>query len=264
MGFCTKCGAELIEGDKFCRGCGTPVARGETDDRFDFDASWDTYEKPKAVRETSGKCPGCGEQLLSTDKVCPTCGFQVEVVTASKAMNEFIADLSDLEARVITGELGYARVVKAIDSFSIPHTPSGILAFMALAKSRTSSGQRDYKQGDEANKAIAQAWEAKAQYAYELAKVSFSDSEEFKDIEAAHKKHYFASGVKGVVDGVSSYNQKLFGLGCLGKIIWFYLAMFVLAAVLAVLGAAIKNPSAIVVVVMLIIGAIFYIGAKKK
>ncbi len=54
--FCTSCGNELVEGMKFCKGCGKPVAE---------------------VWESQLSCPDCGETLPPGTRFCRSCGKQM-------------------------------------------------------------------------------------------------------------------------------------------------------------------------------------------
>ena len=54
--FCTSCGRELVEGMKFCKGCGKPVAE---------------------MRESQLSCPDCGRPLPPGTKFCRSCGKQM-------------------------------------------------------------------------------------------------------------------------------------------------------------------------------------------
>jgi|GEM_PF-916619 len=59
--FCTSCGNELVEGMKFCKGCGKPVAK---------------------VQESQISCPDCGETLSPGTRFCRSCGKQMAAEAA--------------------------------------------------------------------------------------------------------------------------------------------------------------------------------------
>lgn len=87
MAFCTKCGNELIDDDRFCRECGAPVfvepgaCEAESENG---DGSHDGHASEVAYID---KCPACGEPLGPEDKVCPACDYEVAKIgefTAAK------------------------------------------------------------------------------------------------------------------------------------------------------------------------------------
>ncbi|MCR4705874.1 MAG: zinc-ribbon domain-containing protein [Lachnospiraceae bacterium] len=75
--FCRQCGTELTPGAKFCRGCGAAVQ---------------SVEQPAAsapatpVVSTTKKCPGCGAELdpNSTAKFCRVCGYKLDGAASSE------------------------------------------------------------------------------------------------------------------------------------------------------------------------------------
>ena len=55
---CSKCGAPLVEGAKFCMGCGTPVQDLQPKKQF---------------------CPNCGKEITPGAKFCMECGTQIKI-----------------------------------------------------------------------------------------------------------------------------------------------------------------------------------------
>lgn len=60
-GKCPNCGAELLDGMRFCRSCGKPVPQPE---------------EPSGAAEDK-YCPGCGEKLAADALFCEKCGTKV-------------------------------------------------------------------------------------------------------------------------------------------------------------------------------------------
>ncbi len=79
MGYCTKCGKQLSDSEKFCGACG---ARN---------ASLDVTGKDFAVR----KCPGCGEILDSFTETCPSCGFRFAEKNQETGIRKVLKDGKD-------------------------------------------------------------------------------------------------------------------------------------------------------------------------
>lgn len=256
MAFCASCGEELVEGDSFCRSCGTAIVAMPEE----------TETSGQAVdpedSETPEKCPACGEYLLSGDKVCPTCGYQITKQAASKAIGEFMKRLNEAEARASNGSTSYKAVVEQIDRASIPHTVDGALAFMSVAEGRVCASVRDYGQGLEARKAVLQAWSVKVRQVYDVAKLSFSADPEFGEIERSYKKISSSVGLKGAVDGLAAANESLLSKGCLGKVVWFFIAMTLLSMVLGIVGSVGSNAS-FYFLVLAIVAVLWYCHKKS-
>ncbi len=64
--YCLQCHAELSEGDKFCRRCGTPVPQEIIEDE-DIIEVMDPNE-----------CPYCHHELSEDASYCPGCGHEVD------------------------------------------------------------------------------------------------------------------------------------------------------------------------------------------
>ena len=66
MAFCSNCGKQLVDGAKFCSGCGATVVQTTVEENA----------KRKVVYEGElHKCPSCGEVLGAFVSVCPVCGY---------------------------------------------------------------------------------------------------------------------------------------------------------------------------------------------
>ena len=81
MAFCEKCGSKLIEGEKFCSGCGTAVAP----------ASPIAAAAPSESVQTSASgnpCKKCGKMLADDWLVCPYCKTDVGPKLCSNCKKE--------------------------------------------------------------------------------------------------------------------------------------------------------------------------------
>ncbi len=153
MGFCANCGTELLDGAKFCHVCGCPVISAHSDSQ--------------RQQEYAGKiikCPYCGEILQSFVTICPSCGRELRDVENSRAISEFgktLAQTKDEKERITI-----------IRNFPIPNTKEDILEFLILASTNINENQN---YDDE----ISDAWRAKIEQAYQKARLTFPNEEEF-------------------------------------------------------------------------------------
>lgn len=89
MAYCVQCGAQLVEGAKFCQKCGSSVHGGNT------------YSSQRQ-QEFAGKvykCPQCGEVINSFVMNCPSCGYELRGKKASSAVKEFALKLEAIESK---------------------------------------------------------------------------------------------------------------------------------------------------------------------
>lgn len=264
MGFCTKCGGELFEGDRFCRSCGAPIAEAPEPSYTYREVDEESYADRAAGATYFDKCPACGEPLEPGDKVCPACDYEISALIASNSVNTFINNLSAVEARAADGDVSYVAVVKEIDAAPIPHSAKSALAFLSVAEGRVSESIRDYGQGPEAKKAVLQAWATKSRHVYDFAKLSLSDEPEFEAIERTYKKIDAVSGAKGALQGVAAVNKSLLHGGCLGQCLWFFLVMMILGVICQVLNAVFSNGTLSLGTVIVIVVAVVLYRQKKS
>lgn len=264
MAFCPKCGEKLIPGDAFCRSCGNPISQSTDYSSGSNGRSQTVDDEYYPGSDTPEKCPECGEPLEPGTLVCPACDYPIVRATASKVVNAFIQELSQIETAADEGTVSYARVVREIDAFPIPRTAPGVLAFLSLAQGRISTSLRDYGQGPEAKEAVLRAWVAKAQHAYDSAKLMFGDSPEFAEIEAEYQGIRSASARKKATVKAESSVNRFKNAGCLTKVLYFYIAIFALAVVLAVLQRIASNTGALLVVALAAIVAFFIYRNSKQ
>lgn len=60
MPYCTNCGHEIHEGEKFCAGCGEPIH---------LDGHGDNTKRTVVFEGKLHKCPHCGEIISALGKV---------------------------------------------------------------------------------------------------------------------------------------------------------------------------------------------------
>lgn len=153
MPFCTNCGAEITEGDKFCTKCGAANNRTGNERKSFYDGS-------------IHKCPNCGETLASFSSVCPSCGYEIQGKTAADSVQSFYRDLN----RAQTTE----QKDHMIRNFPIPNTKEDIIEFMILASSNIlGEDERD----------IYEAWLAKFEQAYQKALILFAGDSDFTRVQ---------------------------------------------------------------------------------
>ncbi len=263
MAFCIKCGNELVDGDRFCRRCGTLINDSSEQSHSYDEASGNPrdYQAAKSVR--LDKCPACGEPLRSSDKVCPACDYQIAELIVSSAVNEFVQNLSEMEARAIDGRASYIAVVKEIDGASIPHTIAGARAFLSLAEGRVCTSIRDYGQGREAKRAVLEAWTTKSQQVYEVAKLSLFQDPEFESVERIYQKINAVASAKNALNNVASVSNTLRNSGCLGRWVWFVLVMALLSVAISLLRTVTSNFIEILLIVAVVVVGLLIFQKKK-
>lgn len=193
MPFCTNCGKELSDGEKFCSNCG--AATGVADNS----------KRTSVYDGELHKCPNCGEILKSFAINCPACGYELRSVKASSAVKEFASKLEAIEARreyekprgLFARAEALQRVSKAdeqkislIKSFAVPNSKEDILEFMILATSSINLNAYDNTSGTvtKSDKELNAAWLAKVEQVFEKARRSFSTDNTFGEIEYLYKK----------------------------------------------------------------------------
>ena len=208
MAFCVKCGAELVDGAKFCQKCGTSTIN-HNDESF--------TQRQQEYAGKLYKCPNCGEILKSFVRNCPTCGLELRAAKASTAVREFALKLEAIESRreyekprgifsALSAQLSTSKTdeqkTNLIKSFSVPNTKEDILEFMILATSNVNF--RSYASLDtptKGEKAINDAWISKIKQVYEKAKWSYGDEKDFEQIQELYDKcniEIRKSKVKGI------------------------------------------------------------------
>lgn len=167
MAYCSNCGVELRDGDKFCSGCGTAVN----------DTSPKQSRRETVYEGEIHKCPNCGEVLNSFVANCPSCGYELRDIETSKEIRIFNARLSRLYDR--------NQKVDFIREYPIPNSKEAIWEFVNLASANISSYDRDGDGTiDKSEQAIIDAWKTLQNRCRDKAKKIYAmDSCEMREIE---------------------------------------------------------------------------------
>ena len=86
VAICSKCGAELVEGAKFCRSCGEPVSQPAAAPYVDPlpEMSSPQSQVSKSIAGGNGIrfCNSCGNSLFPGQKFCNRCGKQIQAMVS--------------------------------------------------------------------------------------------------------------------------------------------------------------------------------------
>lgn len=196
MAFCSNCGAQMADNAKFCAECGAPTTS----------ISSFAYERQQEYAGKILKCPNCGELISSFVVNCPACGYEVRAVKGTTSVRELSLRLEAIEAnrdtvphRVGDKRVGYherliieAEITKKtaeqkatlIRTFPIPTTKEDLYEFLVLAFSNIS--MKLDEGSNETN--VSDAWDAKFEQAYEKARLSFGNTQDFEKIQTLYSK----------------------------------------------------------------------------
>lgn len=198
MSFCINCGQQLVDGAKFCAGCGTAVNV----------INQNTQRKTVYEGEIH-KCPNCGDIIDAYESVCEACGYEIRDRKASNSIRELATKIQEIErtrARTKQNPLktlyfGQSitdtdkKIVSLVSSFPIPNSKEDLYEFIVLSHSNINAdvydtGGNQFKEND-ARLAISNAWKAKLEQAYQKAKLVFAGDPRLSDIQtmydAVHK-----------------------------------------------------------------------------
>jgi len=194
MAFCSKCGNQLAENQKFCIKCGAPTGGATV---------------PKPVVEKVGnirKCPACGAEVPSMTAICSDCGHEFSNVQVSSTVRSFFEKLDAISQEVfekaaaeeakgpVGGAWGVAlgidrmarmgktfrginagtkRQIGLIEGYPIPNSKEDILEFLLLASSRYKGIRRPLIPVAEKMEAfkLDDVWRVKCEQAYIKAKI---------------------------------------------------------------------------------------------
>ena len=196
MAFCSKCGAQLADGVKFCGTCGAKVEQ----------TSQSSSQRKTTFDGEIHKCPNCGEILKAFETVCPSCGYEIRGTGASKVVTDFNEKLEQAK--------GESQKITVILTYPIPNTKEDIYELFLLAYSNLDTNlyvqKLDYED-------ISDAWYSLIKRCYEKAKLSFGNHIDFtylekkfaqlnakldKDINKLHKKEKLQKN-KGLIIALS-------------------------------------------------------------
>ena len=195
MAFCTNCGHQLKDGNKFCTFCG---------------AKTNVSDDKKTTRETVfegnlHKCPACGEILKSFTTKCPTCGHEFRDINATSSVKELSIKLAEIERnrpiihnnkaswltinqnRTIVDPVTTQKI-SLIESFPIPNSREDLFEFFIMASSNINPYRNSIMFPISASQqALSDAWKSKFEQAYQKAKISFYNDPEFNRFDEIYK-----------------------------------------------------------------------------
>ena len=228
MGFCSQCGAQINEGARFCGKCGTAVSGVNTS------TEWNNWARKEIYEGEVRKCPNCGDPIDAFEFVCDKCGFNFSTNRMSNSQERLAAQLKAIEQKglketkkdVIANKIEKAT---CINSFPVANSIEEIVSFMVYAAgnidmgclSTSAESLADYDKGD---RQIAEAWIGKMDQMYHMAKISFSDSPKFPQIEHIYnekRKEIKKASKKKILSNVW---------------VWFVLLIGAIMAISAVIG----------------------------
>lgn len=95
MSYCSNCGQEIMEGAKFCPGCGTSIPNNHSDN---------IHRKQEYAGKVV-KCPSCGEEITSFTAICPTCGHEFNSAKVSETLERFIQQINKCEEAIANSQM---------------------------------------------------------------------------------------------------------------------------------------------------------------
>jgi len=129
MAFCVKCGTQIVEGAKFCSGCGAPIVSAGVpsnqntlmaDEKYCFSCG-SVIKKaaiicPKCgvnqsnrsgIEATDVYCASCGKKIRKEADACPYCGVpQANTSSKSKVVAIILGIFLGGAHRIYTGKIG--------------------------------------------------------------------------------------------------------------------------------------------------------------
>ena len=148
MPYCSNCGAQVSEEDKFCSQCGKVINKESS---------------RKTVYEGEiHKCPNCGEILDSFVSTCPSCGYELRNTETANSVKELYKNIQSAKSD--------SEIITLIKLFPVPNSKEDILEFMILADSNFS--EEDYLLHIDDGNSISAAWLSKLEQCYKKAHLS--------------------------------------------------------------------------------------------
>ena len=236
MPFCSSCGYQVMEGEKFCEKCGTPIR---------INGGGNTTRK-KVYEGTIHKCPNCGNSVRSFDLLCSSCGFEFRDSHASEAIKELENGLK----KIINNSLSYQQCCQKqaslISSFAIPTNKKDIMELAVFASSNISPDLHtgiipEYMKEQEylSKKELSDAWYSKLKQIKAIGKITFKDdndkqiidemvSEVEKKISKATSKAKWKERKTAFTDFLARNKESVDALASILSVIILFLFLFIL------------------------------------
>ncbi len=213
MSFCSKCGAQLVGGARFCAGCGTPVGSSGSGPKSTYSG-------------IIHKCPQCGEALNSFETNCSACGWEIRGTQTISSVKELAVSLSKIDAellplqptdektsllKMIFGKdfrkpnaemekqrkLNFEkqkmeRKANLIRMFPVPNAKEDILEFLQCAVSQMSENKK-------AKDELSKAWQMKFKQCDQKAKIMLSGDNDYEAFQKFNYKLYSKLKIKTTV-----------------------------------------------------------------
>ena len=184
MPYCSNCGGEVDNEDRFCKHCGKSRTVGVSN----------------ASSKNISKCPRCGEIVNAFDITCRSCGYEFRNKDISISLQQFKDGIEKLDYQINNNPNRkdysiYKQKAEYIRSFIIPNTKEDIFEFFILIASNIEKVEQpaDKEEYTEVKnkKIINNAWQSKLEQVYQKAIIILKDSEELEiinDIYSNKKK----------------------------------------------------------------------------
>ncbi|MEN6391169.1 MAG: ankyrin repeat domain-containing protein [Syntrophomonas sp.] len=156
MKYCSKCGGQLNDDDRFCRGCGSTVQVEDNGSNSEDDMTLALSSKTNNIHSSSGSTPVCDTPLAASVKK-PGGGLRMKIVWGSLLAIMLVAggfwgwNTFGTEARVqakldlavkYLSENDYEKAILAFND-AIKIDPKEVKAYQGLARTYTIQGKYD-------------------------------------------------------------------------------------------------------------------------
>jgi hypothetical protein len=154
------------------------IELGISQDEIELVLDSKLYEKQKKLSKESyfsyaakfgkvKKCPSCGEIINPLDVKCKSCGFELNITSNNKSVNDFLNTFLKLDN---------SKKIDFISHFSIPNNKEDFFEFLSMCIPII---EQKYSSLDKANQKIYTAWLLKSRQLVIKANSLFSDDKSF-------------------------------------------------------------------------------------